>query len=171
MEHLDNELNVVKTKPESIAYIAFSNAAANEARKRIPNDRIIVSTMHALGSRELQLNTSTYLLKGERWKGFKNFSNYCSDLSFESYINESGYPQYKNNHMKIIEYARNKKMSLSDAAVELDLHYSTDIWLTEQIYADLEAYKQQTGMFEYSDMISKFVEEGQVSTTTLCFPR
>jgi superfamily I DNA/RNA helicase len=78
MEHLDNELNVVKTKPESIAYIAFSNAAANEARKRIPNDKIIVSTMHALGSRELQLNTSTYLLKGERWKGFKNFSNYCS---------------------------------------------------------------------------------------------
>ena len=39
--------------------------------------------------------------------------------------------------MKIIEYARNKKLSLADAAVELDLHYSVDIWLTEQIYADL----------------------------------
>jgi len=161
MEHLDNELNVVKTKPESIAYIAFSNAAANEARKRIPNDKIIVSTMHALGSRELQLNTSTYLLKGERWKGFKNFSNYCSDLSFESYINESGYPQYKNNHMKIIEYARNKKMSLSDAAVELDLHYSTDIWLTEQIYADLEAYKEQTGMDKCPPLHCVFLDEAQ----------
>ena len=37
---------------------------------------------------------------------------------------------------------------------------ATDIWLTEQIYAqDLKSYKEQTGMFEYSDMISKFVEE------------
>ena len=52
MEHLDNELNLVKTDPEKIAYIAFSNAAANEAKKRITNDKIIVSTMHALGSRE-----------------------------------------------------------------------------------------------------------------------
>jgi superfamily I DNA/RNA helicase len=159
MELLDNELSLAKTDPEKIAYIAFSNAAANEAKKRITNDKIIVSTMHAFGCRELQLNTSSYLLKGEKWKGFKNFSSVCADLSFESYINESGYPQYKNSHMKIIEYARNKKISLGDAAVELDLHYSTDVWLTEQIYADLETYKEQTGMFEYSDMISKFVEE------------
>ena len=37
MELLDNELNLVKTIPEKIAYIAFSNAAANEAKKRITN--------------------------------------------------------------------------------------------------------------------------------------
>ena len=77
MEHLDNELNLVKTDPEKIAYIAFSNAAADEAKKRITNDKIIVSTMHAFGSRELQLSTSTHLLKGDKWKGFKNFSRYC----------------------------------------------------------------------------------------------
>ena len=35
MELLDNELNLVKTDPGKIAYIAFSNAAANEAKKRI----------------------------------------------------------------------------------------------------------------------------------------
>ena len=157
MHYLEAELKM--TKPDKIAYIAFSNAAANEAKKRITNDKVFVSTMHAFGSRELELKTSTHLLKNEKWKGFKNYSRYCADLSFESYINESGYPQYKNSHMKIIEYARNKKMSLSDAAVELDLHYSTDIWLTEQIYQDLMTYKDQTGMFEYSDMISKFVEE------------
>ena len=131
MHYLEHELK--QTDPSKIAYIAFSNAAANEAKKRITNDKVIVSTMHAFGSRELQLNTSSYLLKGEKWKGFKNFSSYCSDLSFESYVNESGYPQYKNNHM--------------------------NIWLTEQIYSDLQSYKDTTGMFEYSDMISKFVEE------------
>ena len=148
MELLDNELNLIKTDPGKIAYIAFSNAAADEAKKRITNDKVVVSTMHAYGCNGADLNPTTHLLKNEKWKGFKNFSNICADLSFESYVNESGYPQYKNSHMKIIEYARNKKLSLADAAVELDLHYSVDIWLTEQIYADLETYKDQTGMFE-----------------------
>ena len=63
MELLDNELNLIKTDPKKIAYIAFSNAAANAAKKRITNDKVIVSTMHAFGSRELKLNTSSYLLK------------------------------------------------------------------------------------------------------------
>ena len=76
MEHLDNELNLVKTDPSKIAYIAFSNAAANEAKKRITNDKIIVSTMHALGSRELQLNTSSYLLKERNGKVLKIFLTY-----------------------------------------------------------------------------------------------
>lgn len=107
MHYLEHELK--QTDPSKIAYIAFSNAAADEAKKRITNDNVIVSTMHAFGSRELQLNTSTHLLKGDKWKGFKNFSNICADLSFESYINESGYPQYKNSHMKIIEYAKIKE--------------------------------------------------------------
>jgi len=159
MQHLDNELNLIKTDPERIAYIAFSNAAADEAKKRITNDTVRVSTMHSLGSQELGINTGTQLLKGDKWKSFKNFSSLCADLSFESYINESGYPQYKNSHMKIIEYARNKRIPLDEAAIQLELHYSTDIFLTEQIHADLGTYKKQTGMIEYSDMISKFVEE------------
>ena len=47
MELLDNELNLIKTDPEKIAYIAFSNAAADEAKKRITNEKVVVSTMHA----------------------------------------------------------------------------------------------------------------------------
>ena len=35
MELLDNELNLIKTDPEKIAYIAFSNAAADEAKKEL----------------------------------------------------------------------------------------------------------------------------------------
>ena len=159
MQLLDNELNLIKTNPEKIAYIAFSNAAANVAKERIKNDKIYVSTMHSMGSQECNINTKTQLLKGDKWKSFKNFSSLCADLSFESRINVNGYVEHVNPHMKIIEYARNRKISLADAAVELELHYTTDIWLTEQIEADLTTYKEQTGMIEYSDMISKFVEE------------
>ena len=61
-------------------------------------------------------------------------------------------------------------MSLSDAALELELQYSTDIWLTEQIYEDLKHTKIKH-MFEYSDMISKFVEEDACPPLHVCFPR
>ena len=157
MYYLDEELK--KTDPEKIAYIAFSNAAANVAKERIKNDKVYVSTMHSMGTRECGINTKTQLLKGDKWKGFKNFSKYCSDLSFESRININGYTEYVNPHMRIIELARNKKTSIEEAAIEMELHYTTDIWLTEQIAQDLKSYKEQTGMIEYSDMISKFVEE------------
>ena len=157
MGYLDEELK--KTDPEKIAYIAFSNAAANVARDRIKNDKIYVSTMHSMGTQECGINTKTQLLKGDKWKSFKNFSRICADLSFESRININGYVEHTNPHMRIIELSRNKKITLEEAAMELELHYSTDIWLTEQIAEDLKTYKDNTGMIEYSDMISKFVEE------------
>ena len=39
MNYLDKELNLQGQILEKIAYIAFSNAAANEAKKRITNDK------------------------------------------------------------------------------------------------------------------------------------
>jgi hypothetical protein len=59
-------------------------------------------------------------------------------MSFESFISDSGVPQYKNQHMKIIEYARAKNISIDEAAIQLDLHHFVDVWLTEQINADLK---------------------------------
>jgi len=157
MYYLDQELK--KTEADKIAYLAFSNAAVEEADRRINNDNVYVSTMHSMGTHELGITTKTQLLKNEKWKGFKNFSKICANLSFESRINENGYVEHTNPHMKIIEYARNKKISLDEAAIQLELHYTVDIWLTEQIHEDLKTYKARTEMIEYSDMISKFVEE------------
>ena len=123
MHYLDQELK--QTEPDKIAYIAFSNAAANVAKERIKNDKIYVSTMHSMGTRECGINTKTQLLKGDKWKSFKNFSRICADLSFESRININGYVEHTNPHMRIIEFSRNKKISIEESAIELDLHYTT----------------------------------------------
>ena len=123
MHYLEAELKM--TAPDKIAYIAFSNAAANEAKRRIQNDDIYVSTMHSMGTQECNINTKTQLLKGDKWKSFKNYSRICADLSFESRININGYVEHTNPHMRIIELARNKKISLEEAALELDLQYTT----------------------------------------------
>ena len=166
--YLKKEIEEHKTPTNKIAYITFSNAAADEAKKRIGNvftkynvrsDFPHVSTMHTLGTRQLNIDTNTQLLKDEKWNAFKNFSQICKDMSFESDVNDSGFTVYKNDHMKIIEYARAKKISIIDAAVDLDKKDFVDVWLTEQIDADLKSYKQQTGMVEFSDMIKQFIEK------------
>ena len=129
--------------PSEIAYITFSKAATVEAEKRI-EDKFpklnfeYVSTMHSMGSRELKIDTNKDLLKGKKWKNFKNFSQICRDMSFETRVGPSGIPQYQNNNMKIIDYSRSKKISIQDAAVELDLHQYVDLWLTDQILSRLK---------------------------------
>jgi DNA helicase-2/ATP-dependent DNA helicase PcrA len=57
--------------------------------------------------------------------------------------------------MQLIEYARAKKISLEDAAIELDV--STDLQYTRQLEADVEQYKKDTKMVEFHDMINDFI--------------
>ena len=173
--YLKKEIEEYKTSADKIAYLTFSNAATDEAKKRIfstfpqVKEFPYICTMHSLGTRELNIDTNTKLLKDKKWNAFKNFSQICKDMSFESYINDSGVPQYKNNHMKIIEYSKAKKISIVDAAIELDLQHSIDVWLTEQINADLKSYKEQTGMIEFSDMIKQFIKRDKCPPLDVVF--
>jgi DNA helicase-2/ATP-dependent DNA helicase PcrA len=172
--YLTKELVEHKTIPERIAFISFSNAAADTARQRAEElfpgkDFKYFTTMHSLGARELKINTKEKLLQGSKWNSFKNFSVVCKNMSFETYLGDSGIPQYEDNHMKIINYARSKKLTILDAAVELDLHQYVDIWLTEQIDQDLKSYKEQTKMIEFSDMIDEFIEKDKCPSLDAVF--
>ena len=61
--------------------------------------------------------------------------------------------------MQVIEYSRCKKIDLQDAAIELDLIDYISEPLLEQINQDILDYKKDYNMYEFSDMISKFVEK------------
>ena len=158
-KYLDKELKENKIDPQKIVYISFSNAAAREARRRIKDDLYHIGTMHSLGTKELQIDTKSQLLKGNKWKSFKNFSQICKDMSFESYVNEAGYVEYMNPNMKVIQYARSRKLDLQQAAIDLDIIHLVDLGFVEQLNEDLNNFKEGTGMVEYSDMISKFVDK------------
>ena len=157
--YLAKEINDLHTDPKKIVYVTFSNAAASEAYERIKYPLLYISTLHHLGTRECNIDTPTQLLKDRKWKQFTSQSKICRGMKFETKKDIYGNTIHQNPHMRIISYARSKKMNLTNAAVELDLHHSIDLWLTEQIELDLRSYKQQTGMIEFSDMITKFVEE------------
>src|SRR6056300_185272 len=162
-KHLQNELIVNKTDPKKICYITFSNAAANEARERIEKEYPTfefewICTMHSMGTKMLNIDTTTQLLKDKNWNAFKNKYGH-TDMHFETVEHENGHHEYKNQYMKIIEYSRSRKIELQDAAIELDLIDFISEPLLEQLDLDITSYKQDYNMFEFSDMISDFVEK------------
>ena len=158
-KYLVNEINGLHTNPKKIVYVTFSNAAAEEANKRIKYPLLYISTLHYLGKEECKIDTTTQLLKDRKWKQFTSQSTICRGMKFETKKDIYGNTIHQNPHMRIISYARSKKIDLIEAALQLDLHHSVDLWLTEQINEDLKSYKEQTGMIEFSDMITQFVEE------------
>ena len=158
-KYLVNDINGLHTNPKKIVYVTFSNAAATEAYDRIKYPLLYISTLHHLGTRECKIDTTTQLLKDRKWKQFTSQSKICRGMKFETKKDIYGNTIHQNPHMKIISYARSKKIDLIEAALQLDLHHSIDLWLTEQINEDLKSYKEQTGMIEFSDMITQFVEE------------
>jgi len=162
-KHLHNELIINKTDPKKICYITFSNAAADEARDRIQKEYPTfefdwICTMHSMGTKLLNIDTTTQLLKDENWNPFKNKYGH-TDMHFETIQKENGYHEYKNQYMKIIEYSRCTKLSLQDSAIKLDLIDFINEPLLEQLNQDIIDYKKDYNMFEFSDMISDFVEK------------
>ena len=162
LSYLDDELNVFKTKPDRIAFIAYSRAAVRTIRNRITNPDVIVKTMHALGSEAQGLDPKANLLQGKKWRTFQNFYPGAREVFFEAYTDELGSVRYKHNHMKIIEYARNTKMKIDEAAYKLELHYNTNTYQTRDLFAHLNEFKRGTGMFEYVDMIDGFVKKENI---------
>ena len=158
-KYLAKEINELHTDPKKIVYVTFSNAAADVANEKIKHSLLYISTLHHLGTRECSIDTTTQLLKDRKWKQFTSQSQICRGMKFETKRDMYGNTIHQNPHMRIITYSRSKKISLMEAALQLDLHHSVDLWLTEQIDEDLRSYKNQTGMVEFSDMITKFVEE------------
>lgn len=162
-KHLYNELITNKTNSKKICYITFSNAAANEARERIQKEYPTfefewICTMHSMGTKMLNIDTSSQLLKDKNWNAFKNKYGH-TDMYFETVQHENGFNEYKNQYMKIIEYSRSRKIELQDAAIELDLIDYISEPLLDQINQDIIDYKKDYNMYEFSDMISKFVEK------------
>ena len=163
--YLEKEINEYKTDPQKIIYITYSNAGVNEAAKRIKHDLLYIKTMHSLGTKELKINTSKRLLNGKRkWEIFKTYPNHEAyrNMSFETTVDAAGNPKYENNHMRIIQYARSKKIDLEQATFELSLE-NEEIDFTHQLNQDLKTFKQHTGMIEFHDMIELFEKKDRMN--------
>ena len=163
--YLEKEINEYKTDPQKIIFITYSNAGVDEAAKRIKHNLLYIKTMHSLGTRELKIKTSKLLLSGKRkWQVFKDYPNHQAyqSMSFETKVDAAGNPRYENNHMRIIQYARSKKIDLEQAAFELSLEHE-EIDFTHQLNQDLKTFKEHTKMIEFHDMIELFEKKDRMN--------
>jgi len=172
--YLKKELNEYNTSAEKIAYITFSRSAAEEAAERIeelfPDSKLkYISTMHAMGMRESNIDANTQLLTGKKWNRFKQEYLEWQNISFETTVDAAGNPRYQNTHLQIIQYSRSKLISIENAAVELQKHHEIDVDTTIQLQTDLKSFKDGTNMVEFYDMINKFVEEDRCPPLDVVF--
>jgi superfamily I DNA/RNA helicase len=129
-----------------ICYITFSKAAAEEATERFeelfPKEKLgYIGTMHALGVRELNIDVSAKLLRGNsQWNQFK-------------------LTRFKDPILTTRDYAKNKKISLNEAAIQKGMAGWSDIHIAEKIDGALTQYKKDTGVIEFYDMIGLFTDK------------
>ena len=167
--YLKKEIEEYKTPHKKILYVGFSNATVDEAKRRIdavfPGNKINVRTLHSFGKYHLNhVFEKDGLLNSEKsWQHFSTLRNW-GHINFASeYDQDAGYSRFQDWKMKTIEYAKNKKWGMdqiSDALFDLGYQDRTqNIEELEQLWLDIDNYKQDYKKHQFSDMIEKFVEE------------
>ena len=111
--YLDKVLNDLHTDPQRIVYVTFTTAASLDGSKKIQTifpgtELLYISTLHSMGSRELGINTKEKLLKGKKWKQFKNVYPVYSDINFDTFVNETGAVIHQDKNLQVINFARAK---------------------------------------------------------------
>tara|TARA_R110002012_G_scaffold6312_3_gene28698 strand:+ start:1653 stop:3194 length:1542 start_codon:yes stop_codon:yes gene_type:complete len=170
--YMKKEISENKTDPKKMIYITFSKAAAREAEERItelfPDTKLkYISTMHAMGAQETKINTKDKLLKGvSQWNQFKLYEPRAKALNVKSILDEfSGQTRYEDPILQVRNYSISKKITLEEAAVQCGYIAWNNIDLAHQIHISLKKYKEATGMIEFHDMITKFIERIKTDDT------
>ena len=170
--YLNKEINNLHTDPQKIVYVTFTKAAADDGLKKIQTAKdneekllfpgielLYVSTLHALGNRELGIEKKQ-VLANTKWLQFKNVYPIYSDINFDSYINDHGVIISQDRHLQVINYSRAKLIPLEEACIQLKYHEgAVDIFRVKQLERDIEYYKGQKTMYEFFDMTKLFVDE------------
>jgi superfamily I DNA/RNA helicase len=152
-------------RPEDVIFkVTFTKAAALDGSKKVQDvfpgvELLYISTLHAMGTRELDISRKQ-ILTGTKWIQFKNVYPVYSDINFDSYVNEHGVTINQDRNLQVINYSRAKLITLEKACIDLNYHEgAVDIFRVQQLERDIEYYKGQKNMYEFSDMIKLFVDE------------
>lgn len=164
--YMTKEIKENKIDPKKICYITFSKSAAEEATERFeelfPKERLgYIGTMHALGVRELNIDVNAKLLKGNsQWNQFKLYEPMAARLNTDMSIDPiTGKARFKDPILTTRDYAKNKKISINEAAIQKGMAGWADIGVAEKIDEALTQYKKDTGIIEFYDMIGLFTDK------------
>ena len=156
--------------PEEIAYISFTNIAADEAKNRaiktfpnIPEKKFVnFKTLHSLCYAhvpELRDNTMTdadYVSMGKmipvNWQDFRN------GVVWEAPTDKEGNLSTSNPYLRAIQIATVKKIPVLKYFESQKMDYSIKRSILKKVDEEYIRYKQENNLFDYNDFLKKFCE-------------
>lgn len=151
------------TPPDRIAFVSFTTKATDEARDRAKakfnltdKDFPYFCTLHAFGKRQMGFARSEIMDS----KDYSEFSNkYGVDLRrVTADWEDNGIVTTDNKYIRDINKSKMQDMELQDFYNKSNLDYAWEelLWA----YRSFEDYKQTHNKFDFTDMLTQFVEFG-----------
>ena len=153
------------TPPDRIAFVSFTTKATNEARDRAKikfnltdKDFPYFCTLHAFGKRQMGFTKSEIM----DYKDYADFSDkYGVDLKrVTADWEDNGVVNTDNKYLRDINKSKMQCMELQnfyDSRI-LDYPWEELIWA----YRSFEDYKQTYNKFDFTDMLTQYVEFGPI---------
>lgn len=168
-----NEVNnyLVKGVPlNRIGYFAFTRKAASEARERFLNkhknyvksDVKFFQTLHSLAFHTLGMSEENVMQPVHYEQIGKELS---VRVNYYSNSNESGYLNCDNEYFKLINKARIKDISIEDEYNTNEWNRDIDFQVLNHIYENFLNYKKSYNLFDYTDMITQFINQKEKCPT------
>lgn len=152
-------------EPSEIAFVAFTKAAANDARHRaaerfhVDEDEDLpwFRTIHSLAYKMLEL-TREEIMERRDWDEFSELIGYSISGAYETDVNASVSLKQGDRYLRVVDYASTTMSGLEDAyhAVGLDL----DWWSVKRFDKAFQLFKESIAKLDFTDILISYLNEG-----------
>lgn len=150
-------------KPNELAFVSFTRAAASEAKNRAregfmfnDDDLRYYSTIHAMAYRLLGLDKKQ-VMKRDDYKEISKLSG-VKVTGNRANISDLASAQKGDRMLFTYDYARNCKMSIEDGFSVIDSDGKYSMWELRKLARVIDMYKEKTGKVDFMDMLVDFMK-------------
>jgi DNA helicase-2/ATP-dependent DNA helicase PcrA len=151
------------TSASRIAFVAFTKAAAEEAKRKAAEafsldpekDLPWFRTIHSLAYAKLGLGRDDVMARKD-WKEFAEFSGYPLTGSSDSTFSNTNNDKLGDQMLRIVDYADATGVTLQESWELFEPNF--DWWTLEQFAAMLKEFKDAVGKVDFGDMLTMFPE-------------
>ncbi len=151
---------------EEIAFVAFTRAAAEEARRRAAEDFGLDAevdlpwfrTIHSLTYKQLEM-TRDEIMTSSDWREFAELIGQPISGYYESDASTSATQRPGDRLLRVVDYSATTMTSLWDAYHEVG--QELDWWAVRQFDEAFRRFKGSVAKLDFTDMLLSYLDEGK----------